>query len=354
MSICYLRFKENKMKVHLVRSPEYDQIEFESVLNTLQSFGVSINFKGYKDVPISYKNSSEVKNWDEFFGICNETRCSKKIPNGDYLFLLTSYQNSEDYFGFTDETLKNFFIQTSQWEDYFEENIKNQFPICYEIMAWILRSQMYDTKEEIVNHAHQQAKGCIMDFCDDKIDIALKMRTADVCNKCLHTIGERNIKTDIVGQVFNLMEGIRKSLLFRERFEILNHLTRLNFKLYFNQKIRLTDIENQKVPLNVIETAIYVLFLKHPEGISLSSIFEFKNEFIELYQRIKGENERSKLETIYSNNLISKNLDTRISKIKSSFTSLIGERMSDHYIIQKLPNGKHGIKLDRSLVEIIE
>jgi hypothetical protein len=352
--ICYFRFKEYKMKVHLVRSSEYNTVEFDSVLDTLKSFGASIDFKALKDYTIQYKDKNEIKNWEEFFGICNDIRKSKKIPNKEYVFILTSFKNSEDYFGFTDDTLRNYFIQTSQWEEYFEENIKSQFPICYEVMAWILRSQMFETKEEILHHAHQQAIGCIMDFCDEKVDIALKMRTADVCNKCLRTIGERNIKTDIVGQVFNLMEGIRKSLLFRERFEILNHLSRINLTLYYNQKIRLTDIENQKVPLNVIETAIYALFLKHSEGISLTSMFEYKNEFIDLYRRIKGENNSEKLITIYSNNLISKNLDTRISKIKSSFVSLIGERMADHYIIQKLPDGKHGIKLNRDLVQITD
>jgi hypothetical protein len=342
------------MKVHLVRSPEYNQIEFSSVVSTLQSFGISIDFKAYIEIPIMYKTKNEVKYWEEFFSICVDIRKLKKIPNKEYIFILTTYKNSEDYFGFTDGTLRNFFIQTSQWEEYFEENVKSHFPICYEVMAWILRAKMYDSKEEILYNAHKQAIGCIMDFCDDKNDIALKMRTADVCNKCLYTIGKRNIKSDIVGQVFNLMEGIRKSLLFRERFEILNHLSRINFKLYFNQKIRLTDIENQMVPLNVIETAIYVLFLNHPEGISLTSIHEHKNEFIKLYKTIKGEKDIEKLETIYSNNLISKNLDTRISKIKSSFVSLLGNRMSGHYIIQKLPNGKHGIKLSRDLVQITD
>jgi hypothetical protein len=342
------------MKVHLVRSPEYDKIEFESVLNTLKSFGASIEFKGIKDFPIHYNSDDEVKNWDEFFAVCNEIRESKSIPNEDYIFLLTSFKNGQDYFGFTDDTLINFFIQTSQWEEYFEENLKSQFPICYEVMAWILRSQMYDSREEIIDHAHKQAIGCIMDFCDDKKDIALKMRTADVCNKCLHTVGERNIKSDIVGQVFNLMDGIRKSLLFKERFEILSHLTRINFKLSFGQKIRLTDIENQKVPLNVVETAIYVLFLRHPEGIKLFSINQYKNEFLDLYQRIKGENDIKKLEEIYSNNLLSNNLDTRVSKIKKAFVSLLGERMSDQYIIQKLPNGRNGIKLNRNLVVIEE
>ena len=179
------------MNVHILRSPEYSPEDYNEVINLLKTHSNSIKIKSHPKVNISYGNEEPIKHWDEFFKICNQFRSNKKIHENDYVFLLTEHQNQEDYFGWTDEKLGNYFIQTSGWNQYFESEVNKHFPISYEVVAWILRSLMYDTQEELLKNAHVRARGCVMDFCDEKTDIVLKMRTGDVCNSCLQRIKER-------------------------------------------------------------------------------------------------------------------------------------------------------------------
>ena len=203
------------MTIHLLRSPEYDLRDFNEVLGLLTTHSKSIKFKGHSKVDIRYNDASDVKHWNEFFEICQNYRTKKKISENDYVFLLTEYKNTEDYFGWTDELLGNYFIQTSDWNQYFSAEVNKHFPISYEVVAWILRSLMYDTQEELLKNAHIRARGCVMDFCDEKEDIILNMRTGDVCNECLKRISDRGVNPVFLGNIFNTMENIRKGLMYR-------------------------------------------------------------------------------------------------------------------------------------------
>jgi len=70
-----------------------------------------------------------------------------------------------------------------------------------------------------------------MDFCDEKEDIILKMRTGDVCNTCLKRITDRGVNAGLLGNIFNTMENIRKGLMYRERNDLLGTVSPVRLKL---------------------------------------------------------------------------------------------------------------------------
>lgn len=343
------------MNVHILRSPEYSIEDFKEVINLLKSHTNSIQIKPHSNVTINYNEIDEVKSWEEYFQICNEFRNRKKINENDYVFLLTEYGNCEDYFGWTDEVLGNYFIQTSQWERYFSSEVNKHFPISYEVVSWILRSLMYDTQEELLEHAHQRARGCVMDFCDDKEDIILKMRTGDVCNTCLQRISERGVNPAFLGNIFNTMENIRKGLMYRERNEMLGTVSPLKIKLGVNRpKFVLSEMNNLTLNFDESQTALY-LFLLQIGPVRIFQLEALKEEFKTSYRSVKNGNILEKeLETTVSYWVNPNNPEVftqKVSKINKKLKDLLGEKFAIPYLIVN-EKGKYTVNLSQKLIII--
>jgi uncharacterized protein YfkK (UPF0435 family) len=344
------------MNVHVLRSPEYPIEDFNQVVTLLKTHTNTIKIKGHANVEINYQDESEIKHWDEFFINCIRFRKAKKISDNDYVFLLTEYKNQEDYFGWTDETLGNYFIQTSDWNLYFESEVNKHFPISYEVVAWILRSLMYDTQEELLKNAHQHARGCVMDYCDEKEDIILKMRTGDVCHTCLGRIKERGVNPGFLGNIFNTMENIRKGLMYRERNELLGVISPIRLHLGVDKpKFVLTEMNDLKLKFDESQTAIY-LFLLQTGGVKLNDLEERKEELKECYRLIKNGNisDRELNSTIeyWVDPENPEVITQKVSKINKKLKDLLGESLAKNYQIIN-EKGKYKVKLLMTKVQIV-
>jgi hypothetical protein len=205
------------MKVHLIRSEGFKMEDYNHVFNILNQYSGGITFvpsepivlpdtdleKTYEDEndfgrqaaysrePLgmfgdrSFPVTEKVYTWDQLFNICNQYRKGKKIPDNEQVFLLTDKKNEENWFGAVDErTLNNFFVDCSDWHYYFK-GFDTRFPITYCIVGWLMRKVIFASADEMRNALHMESIGCLMDFCEEKKEIALKMRTADICDQCL-------------------------------------------------------------------------------------------------------------------------------------------------------------------------
>jgi len=344
------------VKIHVLRSPEYSKDEFKKVADLLKMNQSSMIFISYPKTSIEYKSQDHIKNWDEFFINCSNWRIQNNISNDDYVFLLTEYANTEDYFSWTDEALGNYFIHTAEWERYFENYTNKHFAISYEVYASILRSLMYDTQEELLENAHRKAKGCVMDYCDEKEDITLKMRTGDVCYTCLKRIKERNINMSFLGNIFNAMESIRKGLMFRERNEIIGHISPIKIQLGVNRpKFKIVDANNEPLTFDDSQTAIY-LFLLKIGTLKLSSLADHKDVLMECYKWVKNGNiEPSELNLTIRSWVNPDNKESfvqKVSKINSKIKKILGSKIGENYMIQKIKAGQYKIPLGKNLVII--
>jgi hypothetical protein len=350
------------MNVHILRSPEYSLDNFNEVVNLLKTYTNSIKIKGYSKQEISYLNEDDVKHWDEFFQICNKFRIENRINNDDYVFLLTEYQNNEDYFGWTDEKLGNYFIQTSNWNQYFESEVNKHFPISYEVVAWILRSLMYDTQEDLLENAHIRAKGCVMDFCDEKEDIIIKMRTGDVCQTCLSRINLRGVNPAFLGNIFNTMENIRKGLMYRERNKSLGIVSPIRIQLGKNRpKFVFTEMNNIELKIGDDETSIYMFLLKNKK-IVINNLPNYIDEIKECYYLVKNGNKNKRdiqkdVEFWLDEDKDSitpkpfKPIIEKVSNINREIKKLLGPNLSQDYLICNV-NRTYFVKINRDLVEI--
>jgi hypothetical protein len=376
------------MKVHLIRSKGFEIEDFNNVLNLLKAtkgpiefvpsepivlpeIDQSINFedlesfekKGIPELNMSYSMSMEKRvfpmetpafTWEQLFRICKDFRSENNIPDSDHVILLTEHANDMNWFGSIDASMKNYFIHTSDWDHYFQDNIDVRFPITYEIIVWLLRSMMFKNQLDILNNVHSISQGCVMDFCQDKKEITIKMRTADVCPSCTELITNRDIRKNYLKQLFDTMESIRKNLLFRQRSVLLNEPSRMEIRGY-TKNIFLSDFGDLQINLTPKEKTLFLLFLNHPEGINMSYLIDHQEELKSYYSMLTRSGSPEQVETVISNMINYENatdISIQFSRIKNKFVAALGE-FGKQYTIEKVGD-KHKIVLNRELVQFVD
>ena len=120
-------------------------------------------------------------------------------------------------------------------------------------------------------------------------------------------------------------------------------------------KIVLPNYNEVEVKMPAMCRAIYILFLKHPEGIALRNIGDHRAELENIYSIVMpGRSEERAREAI--DNLVnpmSNTLNEYISKIKRCFkTCIIDDELADKYCITGKKTEPYKIALDPSLITL--
>ena len=210
------------------------------------------------------------------------------------VILLTEHANHENWFVGYDPNLKgNYFIHVDGWEHFTSGDPR--YPICYHIASTLLKHAMFDNPQEMGNYMHYESKGCMMDFCQNKSEVMLKLRTADVCPDCQDLIRKKSIPHMQLRYTFDVMEDIRRQLLFKDRYDLLRQATPMLIKGRA-QKIVLPEMGMLQINLTPTERAIYLLFLNHPNGIRLAEMGDYKAELRGLLNKVNPSNSRETIE----------------------------------------------------------
>ena len=120
-------------------------------------------------------------------------------------------------------------------------------------------------------------------------------------------------------------------------------------------KIVLPNYNEVEVKMPAMCRAIYILFLKHPEGIALRNIGDHRAELENIYSIVMpGRSEERAREAIYNLvNPMSNTLNEYISKIKRCFKSrIINDELADKYCITGKKTEPYKIALDPSLITL--
>lgn len=370
------------MKVHLLRSKELNIEKFGNVLNLLKQFKGPCDFISEEPEPVQCdlqnlqpESELEVKlklqptettednlmdtspysgrtlTWDTFFSICANYRIEKNLPAEDHLFLLTDFGNNLNWFAAVGPSKRDYFIHASGWSNYFGAQVDERFPIAYEVVIWLIRHLMSDDYEGILHSVHRETRGCGNDFCQNKREIILKMRTADLCPQCLSVLAQRNVPSPILSQFFSIMEGIRRGIMFRERIAVIRNPSRLEIRGY-SCKIFLTDLGDLELRFNPKERAVYLFFLNHPEGVHLTALRDFRSEILDWYKRFSARDEPAEIDRALDRLLdpLDNDIHVVLSRIKRKLKEAVGEEILPFYII----DGPHGdnkrILIDREFV----
>jgi hypothetical protein len=351
------------MNVHIIRDEHCPLAVYQNVFEKLsKSFGV-IHFIKSKDDNLVADDTDDMfdererepinkyhfLSFSQLYDICENYRKKHNIDKNDHVFLLSGANNYQNWFSNMDHERNNYFVQVTEWELFFGTEIEVSFLLCYQVMAWLLKRNMFSSEKEVMGAVHHKPIGCMMDFCEEKKDITLKIRTADLCPKCLNIIKSKDVPLNFLNQVFSLWEEIRKNIAFRERAEFLNKMGRMIINPS-KKTLFFPDYGDILVKLQPKEMAFYQLFISEPNGINLNSLRDHANTLKHYYFIITGNDDIAATENIYA---IHDNVASQlISRIKKKLVDNLGETLAYYYIIERIMNEPHKILINREYVNL--
>lgn len=364
------------MKIHLIRTPEYEYEEYLKVCELLQSYPGPMEFVARErnsdeldfvhitdnsllpPLPYKFKKNSfypwpseydQPVSWGEIFSFCNSYRKWKEIPQNDFVILLTNRRNEYNWFSSFDQQ-NNAFVHTADWEN-FVTDVSPKYPIAYEIVANIVRSLMNLDLENIPNQfIHEPFKACMNDFCKNKKEIIIKLSNSRICPDCLSRINSLDVSNEMMAQVQAIFKGIQSEFDFKVETK---PIAPSKVSISHDGIIYLNDYD---IVLNMPELSktLLIFFLRHPEGLSAVDIRGFEDELKDIY-RVCRPNAREEIVISTISNLVHYNgtsFNQTKSRVNRIIKDLLKEPRSQYYLIDGGRNNRYSINIPRDLVDI--
>ena len=171
------------------------------------------------------------------------------------------------------------------------------------------------------------------DFADEQFDWEI--------DELLDEIRERVKKLE--------QRGISRKILM-ELFTEKPKLSRL--VITKDMRIMLPDYNNMEIKMEPINKAVYLLFLRHPDGIVFKHLPNYKKELAAIYQKIKplGLNDRALQSIEDVTNPFLNSINEKCARIRGSFVSQFDDSLARHYYIYGMRGEPKKIDLPRDLV----
>ena len=134
------------------------------------------------------------------------------------------------------------------------------------------------------------------------------------------------------GQLLFLIP-ILKDLLNKQSQKIdFNSLSKM--EIDYQNKIQLLYFKKE-VELSHLTKSIYFLFLKHPEGINLRELGNYKKELLTIYTSVSNQLDYDKMAKSIDDviNIETKAIYTHLSRIKSAFYKIMDASFAKYYIV---------------------
>lgn len=124
-------------------------------------------------------------------------------------------------------------------------------------------------------------------------------------------------------------------------------------------RIILPDYDNIEIEMTPLVRAVFLLFLKHPEGILFKELPDYRFELAEIYGQIKGARVSRNLFGIrsYDKSIVNvtdplnNSINEKCARIREAFLLKFQEGLAENYFVTGKRGEPKGIKLSRNLVE---
>lgn len=166
----------------------------------------------------------------------------------------------------------------------------------------------------------------------------IKRNIEELKNLGYYEVLLREMLRKLIDETINTQEGIRLSRLYMDS----------EFRLY------LPDYKNVEIKMTTLPKALYILFLRHPEGIILKQLSDYEPELMKIYQLISNRENLADMSDSVKRmcSPIDQSVNEKISRIREAFVSQISDNYAKHYYITGERAKEKVIKIDRSLVSL--
>ena len=137
---------------------------------------------------------------------------------------------------------------------------------------------------------------------------------------------------------------------FRGLFKTKAQLSRLIITKDY--RILLPDYNNIEVKMEPLVKAVYLLFLKHPEGILFKGLTDYREEMLDIYKKLKpmGLNKRTIQSIEDVTNPLLNSINEKCARIRSAFVKEFDESLAKNYFVTGERGETKKIALPRDLV----
>lgn len=314
---------DTSFKIHLLRAPDYAPAEYFNLCKILQSlpmpgwefipaekeiFPEDSPFhqpgrRRPEDIHFDYRSPLHKLmyqegrgyplSWQELFRICRYYREHTAISERHFLALLTNRPNALNWFSSFDDS-RHIFIHTHDWENFIK--CPHHYPVAYEVIANVLQSMMRLNTEGKDACLHVDSIGCMNDFCQDKREIAFKLRTADICAECSERLHQCEVPGHLVEAALQGFEALRIQMLFNQGFGQRRGIGLLHVSWLY--EIRFMGLGGMPVEFSPMEKTLYAFLLQRPEGMARKALMDHREELLRIYGRVNGNDERVQKERI--------------------------------------------------------
>ena len=127
-------------------------------------------------------------------------------------------------------------------------------------------------------------------------------------------------------------------------------LSRLRITRQF--RILLVDYD-EEVIMRPLPKAVFLFFLRHPEGIMFSHLQDYRDELMMIYGHVCTNDDPMKMEASIAAlvNPFNNSICEKCAAVKKAFMQIVTDSIARNYYITGEQGKKKGILLDRSLVE---
>ncbi len=143
---------------------------------------------------------------------------------------------------------------------------------------------------------------------------------------------------------YGMSEKELTSLLEAER-PLLQLAVSKDYRLYLGE-------QRMEVRMEPLVKAVYLLFLRHPEGIIFKDLPDYRQELTKIYSDVRpwGLTDRALQSIEDVTNPMLNSINEKCARIKKTFLGVMGSDMAEHYYIKGTRGEPKGIALQRELV----
>lgn len=187
-----------------------------------------------------------------------------------------------------------------------------------------------------------EAKVCYCDAMGSSSNMAI----------CKESLDEPSVE-DMMSEVQMLVERLRQSgvgeMVLQRLFKPTQQLSRMHIQY---GHIFLPDYNNMEIKMPTLSKAIYMLYLRHPEGIMFSYLPDYRDELLHIYGLITGRDSREDIRKSIDDvtDPTRNSINEKCSRIKQAFLREFDDSIARNYYITGERGEAKKILLPREMV----
>ena len=262
-------------------------------------------------------------------------------------FLLKYLDNPDDR-----KHIKHGFIRTEdiQREDGKDKAINRFYPLSSQ-NGEPINDQLHKIGRQISDEKNRQK--CLLERRDNYDDWGGDEKTN--ADDCFNSQISKEDISDLIDEVKERIAKLRQRGISQYILEQLIHPDDRLSKLIITSdyRILLPDYNDLEIKMEPLVKAVYLLFLKHPEGILFKHLPDYRQELTQIYVKLKpnGLNDRALQSIEDVTNPLLNSINEKCARIRGAFLSQFDDHMAKHYYIDGLRGEAKKISLSPDMVE---